>query len=299
MTTIREVSDRLLRTILTPPDFQYAQVRLGADITTETQTEIVVGDFTIPEDEYLLRQGSLIEAREELMRVVKWDTVARLLTVTRGEYSTPVSTYTQPLLLNLNPAYPLYSIFEAVRDNITQLYPRLWTVRSDSVVSIGSNVFAATDDLMVSVIETYPNDGSAPIDMDARIVDYHPRAGGRAIITNQNIGQMWIRYRRRMGVATSMDDTLSDLGVEDVWSNVVMVGAAADLFVGRDLPQSQVEWVSAVLQAENIRVGTRLSISGGLAQYRTILIDRFSAEMRAEESYGVKVHMNSAFTQVT
>ncbi len=298
-TTVREIVDRLLRTTLTPPDAQYAQVALSAPITDSVTTNINVGAFTISEDENLLRQGSLIEAGEELMRIVEWNPITRTLTVNRGEYSTPATTHPTPLLLNLNPTYPMRSVFEAVRDNIIQLYPRLWTVRADSVVSVGDRVFVAPDPLCVAVIETYIGaNGESPIDMDTRVVDYHPSAGGRALITNQHLDQMWVRYRRRMGVATSMDDTLESLGVEDVWSVVVMVGAAADLFVGRDIPQAQSKWISGVLEAENIRVGSRLSIAGGLAQYRNILIERLSSEMKAEESSGTKVHMNSPFQTV-
>jgi len=47
-----------------------------------------------------------------------------------------------------------------------------------------------------------------------------------------------------------------------------------------------------VLEAENIRVGTRMSIAGGLRQYRNMLIDDFAKEMRAE--YKPKVRMREA-----
>jgi len=296
--TLREVANRLLRTVLTPPDYQYAQVRLGAPVTSETVESIMLGAFTISEDENLLRQGSLLELGEELVRVVEYDTVTKTVTVTRGEYSTPTSTYDTPMLINLNPSYPMQSVFEALRDNVTTLYPRLWTVRSDALTAVSGSVFAVPDPLTVAIVETYPNEGSSRVDVDARVVDFHPLAGGRAILTNVPVSNMWVRYRRRMAVATSLDDTLDELGVEDVWAQVVMFGAAADLMAGRDVSAAQTEWVGQVLQAENIRVGTRLSISGGLAQYRDILIDRFSKEMKAEESNQVKVHMNDPFTQV-
>ena len=236
MTTLQEVADRLLRTTLTPPDFQYAQVRLGANVTSETVTTVQLGAFTILEDTNLLRQGSLLEFDQELMRVVSYDEVTKIVTVTRGVYSTPTSTYSTPFLINLNPSYPMHSIFEALRDNITTLYPRLWTVRSDSLTAVGDTIFPVSDQLTVAVVETYPNEGMTPLDVDARVVDYHPLAGGRAIITNVPVSNMWVRYRRRMGVATELTDTLDELGVEDVWAQVVMVGAAADLMAGTARP---------------------------------------------------------------
>jgi hypothetical protein len=95
-----------------------------------------------------------------------------------------------------------------------------------------------------------------------------------------------------MGNVTSESQTLEEIGMDARWVGIVMVGAAADLFAGRDLPASQVEWVSAVLQAENIEVGTRASLSVGLARYRQLLLERAQAEMQAE--YKIVVEQNQA-----
>ncbi len=100
-----------------------------------------------------------------------------------------------------------------------------------------------------------------------------------------------------MGVPTSESDRLEDLGVDPRWAQIVVVGAAADLLVGRDVPQARTEWVQAVLEAENIRVGSRMSIAGGLRQYRNMLIQDAQAEMKAE--YRPRVNIRTAINQVT
>ena len=97
-----------------------------------------------------------------------------------------------------------------------------------------------------------------------------------------------------MGSATAESDVIADLGVDERWVNIVMIGAAATLFAGRDIPAANTEWVSATLEAENIRVGSRLSIAGGLRQYRNQLLSDASKEMKAEDSQKVKVHMNTS-----
>jgi hypothetical protein len=130
--------------------------------------------------------------------------------------------------------------------------------------------------------------------VEGRIVSYHPLTGARALLTGGNSGVIWMRYRKRMGVAESEADVLADLGVEDSWINIVMMGAAATLMAGRDVPASQTEWIAATLEAENISVGTRMSIAGGLRQYRNILLNDASAEMKAEDSQKVKVHMKTS-----
>lgn len=298
MTTVQALSDRLFRTWLTPPDAQYAQVSLLLDVAADA-TELALGQFTIVEDENLLRQGSIVEVDRELYRVTGYNDVDKVVTVIPGEYGTESVAHTAGTMINLAPTYTQQDVFLAIRDNIIQLYPRLYTVNTESLASVSGSVFPIKDDLIVEVIEAWADQGQQDINFDARVVDYHPQASGRAIITNRPIGVGWFRYRRRMAVAQSPTDTLESLGMDSVWSLIVMVGAAADLFAGRDLPASQVEWVGSVLQAESIPVGTRSSLSVGLARYRELLIDRFSKEMRAEDANTIKVHQQSAFGTVT
>lgn len=296
--TVASIMDRLFQTYLTPPDDQYAQVRLGSDITSTTVETILIGSFTIPEDEALLRQGSIIEANQELMRVVSYDQVAGSIDVTRGEYGTIPTTHTTPLLMNLNPPYTRAAVFEAVADNIILLYPRLFTVATEYLGSVSGSVYPVNDDLAVQVLAAWVDGWNSNTDMSAEIVDYHAMAGGRAIITNHPAGgSLWFRYRRRMGKAIAETDVLSDLGVDERWVNIVMTGAAADMIVGRDIPAAQTEWIKSVLEAENISVGTRMSLGGGLRQYRTMLLDAAANEMRAE--YTPKIRMRNPMKSIT
>ena len=295
--TVESVIDRLLQTWLTPPDDQYAQVRLAQDVTDTTVQTILLGPFTIPDDQALLRQGSILELDEELVRVVEYDPVASSVLVTRGEYGTVPATHVTPLLINLNPPYTRAAIFEAVADNIILLYPKLFTVKEAYLGSVGDNIFPVNDDLAVQVLSAWVDGWTNNTDISAEVVDYHPMAAGRAIITTHPAGgSMWFRYRRRMAKATSEDDLLTDLGVDERWVNIIMTGAAADMFVGKDIPASQTEWVTSVLEAESIRVGTRLSISGGLRQYRKLLLDDAANEMRAE--YTPKIRMRNPMKSI-
>ena len=287
--TVGSIIDRMFVTILTPPDAQYAQVRLGADIVA-TDTTIPVGDFTVREDEALLRQGSILELDEELVRVVSYDSQASTALVTRGEYGTVPTDHIVPLLMNLNPPYTRASVFEAVADNIITLYPKLFTVSQQYISTVSAGIFPLTDNLGVEVLSAWADGWTGSTDIMAEIVDFHQLTGGRSIITNHaTAGSLWFRYRRRMGKATSEADTLADLGVDERWVRIIMFGVAADLFAGRDVTAAQTEWVKSVLEAENIRVGARMSIAGGLYQLRNMLLVDAQSEMKAE--YKTKVHM--------
>lgn len=296
MSNLTAVIDRLLVTYLTPANDQEIQVRLGSGVDDTTQT-IPLGGFTIPEDEALLRQGSILELERELVRVVEYDDLASAVTVTRGEYSTTPTPHTTPLLMALNPQFTRNSVFDAVADNIITLYPKLFTTDVQYLSTVSAGVYPINDDLAVELLSAWVDGWTGSTDVHGEIIDYHPLAGGRAIILNHPTGgSMWMRYRRRMARATSELDTLDDLGVDERWVNIIMAGAAADLLAGKDISASETEWVKSVLEAENIQVGTRMSIAGGLRQYRNMLLDDASAEMRAE--YKPKVRMRNPMKSI-
>lgn len=296
--TVGYIIDRLFQLWLTPPDDQDAQVRLGANVTDTVTDTILLGGFTIPEDEELLRQGSILELERELVRVVSYDDIAGSVTVTRGEYGTTPAVHNTPLLMSLNPPYTRHAVFEAVADNMISLYPKLFTVSQEYLSTVSAGIFPINDELAVEVLTAWGDGWTGSTDIHAEVVDFHQLTGGRAIITNHaTAGSLWFRYRRRMAKATSEDDLLADLGVDERWAVVVMVGAAADLMAGKDIPATRTEWVKSVLEAENIRVGTRMSIAGGLRQYRNMLLEDFSAEMKAE--YKMKIRMRPPMKSIT
>ena len=296
--TMGNVIDRLYVQYLTPPDDQSIQVRLAAAITDDTTTTITLGGFTVPEDEALLRQGSILEIDQELVRVVVYDDQMSQVTVTRGEYGTTPTTHAIPKLMQLNPPYTRFAVFQAVADNMITLYPKLFTTRQEYITTVSNGVYPVADELCVEVLSAWGEGWSGNTDISAEVVDFHQLTGGRSIITNRDYGgSLWFRYRRRMNKATDESDTLEELGVDERWVNIVMAGAAADLIVGRDIPASQTEWVKNVLEAESIRVGTRMSIGGGLRQYRNLLLDDASNEMKAE--YKPKIHMRNPARTVT
>lgn len=292
--TVGSVIERLYRQYLTPPDDQGIQVRLGSAITDDTSETITLGGFTIPEDEALLRQGSILEIDQELVRVVTYDDATGSVTVTRGEFGTTPTSHTIPKLMQLNPPFNRASVFETVADNIITLYPKLFTTGQEYIPSLSNGVYPAGDDLAVEVLSVWGEGWSGTTDIHAEVVDFHQLTGGRSFVVASGgmAGPLWFRYRRRMDKATSEDDKLKDLGVDERWVNIIMTGAAADLLVGRDIPAAQTEWVKNVLEAESIRVGTRMSIGGGLRQYRNLLLTDAAAEMRGE--YKPKVRMRSA-----
>ena len=199
--------------------------------------------------------------------------------------------------MNLNPPYSRATVFEAVADNIITLYPSLFTTSEEYITQVGPGIFPMYDNLAVELLTAWGDAWVSDTDIQGTIVDFHQLTGGRTLLINQaTAGSMWVRYRRRMGKAQAETDTLSELGVDERWVNIVMAGAAGDLFMGRDIPAARTEWVKSVLESENIPVGTRSSIAGTLRRYRSALIYDAMKEMKAE--YRTKVRMRPAMKQI-
>ena len=290
--TVGAIIDRLYRTYLYPPDARPAQCFLNGALD-DSATTFALDNFVLPEDEELMATGVVLEIESELIQIITYDTLTTTATlVQRAIMGTTAVAHADDSSVILSPTFSRLSVFEAVADNILTLYPRLYTVTTGSVVPVSGNIAAMDDVLAVEVVEVW--DGiSSTTDIDARIVDYSAAVGGRALFTNMRSGQVWVRYRRRFGdvgaETTGEDTTLATLGLEERWVNIVMIGVLGDLFAGRDVPASITRWVSAVIEAETIPVGTRSSLARQMVQYRDHLITQAQKEMRAE--YKSKVHM--------
>jgi hypothetical protein len=294
MTTVGAVIDRLFLQTLTPPDSQPAMFALDGAISS-SDTTLSIGSFAVPEDAALLRQGVVLDVGLESMRVVSYSLGASTMEVEREIYSTTAVAHDEGDQIIMSPVFARSTVFQAVADSITTLYPALTSTDTENFVSVGNGIFPIVNDLAVEVIEIWEGGmGEDLISVEGRFVSFHPLVGGRALLAETGSGIVWCRYRKRMGVALSEDDLIDDLGVDDRWVNIVLAGAAADLMSGKDVPAVHTEWVSATLEAENIRVGTRMSIAGGLRQYRNILLMDAANEMVAEDSQKIKVHMNTA-----
>jgi hypothetical protein len=296
MTTVGDLINRLYRTWLYPPNRQPATSVLASSMTTADPDTLALTAFVVPEDEQLMRVGSIMEVGSELMRVESWDTATLTGTVSRGKYGTTPTVHASGADMILGPPYPRQTVFEMVGDQIQSLYPRLYTVDVALLTETAVGVAAIEDNLATEVIELWLDNQTHMPDFNGRIVEYHPSVAGRALLMNRSAGSVWMRYRRRMARPTTEADELkADCGVEDMWAIIIMAGVAADLFAGADLSESHVEWVQSVLQAENISVGTRAGLSGALLQYRDLKLREAQKEMRGEDANKIRVHRRSPY----
>lgn len=273
------VVDATFRRYLEPPDFQPAMGFLRQGMVAEE--ELKIGNFSLPEDEQLLRVGVVLEVGTELMRVVAYDQATRTASIRRGQLGTLIAIHFEGDPVKISPTFPRMDVIEAVGSYIPLLTPPLFTVNVIHASQVFPQVAILDDELAVSIIDVRCEGQMFSGQQYTQLVEHHPQTGTRAVILPQIDGDVWIRYRRRT-VAPSGDQgehtLLTELGMEPVWAPAVMAGAAGEMMMGRDIPRTQTEWVGQVLESQGVSVGKRQELAIGLLNYRELLIEEFKRE---------------------
>jgi len=292
MTTIGTVIDRVFRQYLEPPSRQPATCYTSTALDS-SQTDVTLVDFEVPEDEDLLRMGTTLELGSEIVKVQTYTSTSGATVIRREQLGTAAATHASGTAVKLAPEYTRMDALSAAIENMMVLGAKLYTVRTDYLDF--TDGAASINDLAVSVVRFRP-DGQPNQDLGelVEIVDYHPAIGGRAAVMPYN-APGYLTYRCRLGVPTDETTTLDSLGMEAVWVPALMVGIAADMMVGRDIPEAQYEWISQAIEAENVKYGSRLQLAGSLKGYQRLLISEYVTEMNRE--YRPTVRMLNPFAQ--
>ena len=156
MAAVSTLVDRIYRDFLNKPDDLSAFSRLDGAISSTTSTSVVyeAGLFS-SEEENLLGSGALIEIDQELMLVTAANTSTRTLTVSRGYAGTTAATHADETNIFINPTFPRKSVYDAVSDNISRLYPSLYNVTTTNVTSNSTyqEVPASTVEVLTSYVQ--------------------------------------------------------------------------------------------------------------------------------------------------
>ena len=129
--TIGDLIDRVYREYLEPVDKVESYSYLTGGITDTTTTTIgYANDMFSTEEEDALDAGAIIEVNQELMFSKALNTVTNEITVERGARGTTATTHDAGDVIKIAPAFPRKNVFEAVSDQIKNLYPTLFAVET-------------------------------------------------------------------------------------------------------------------------------------------------------------------------
>ena len=285
MAAVSTLVDRIYRDFFNKPDDLAAFSRLDGAIT-DSATSLTYEDglFSV-EEENLLEAGALVEINQELMLVTDANPSTRVLTVSRGYAGTTAAAHSDKDNIFLNPTFPRKSVFDAVSDNISRLYPSLYNVTTTNVVANTTyqEVPASTVEILTSYVQNASGEQytSAGIEL---LRDFPPSSTNTAVqfynTTNGKTVHLVVK-RKFVRPTSETVDLATDCLISDEYEQIVMVGAVADIVGATDIDASTQEFITEKLAAESYPVGSGERLRNALLRLRSLLIDEARGNLRS------------------
>ena len=317
-TNIEGLINRVYREYLEPNDDVQSFTYLTTAIDN-TATSIVYNNTVITsEEEDAMSAGNFIEINRELMLITAIDTASTTLTVMRGARGTDKDSHGINTLIKINPPFPRKNVFDAVADQITNLYPTLYAVETVEATSgtgytlLGSYSSPGTNNYLVTPIKAISQytDWSAGSDQTGltfkgvavEMIDlpnpftYTDSTGTERTITYTSGPDVvhalqfsgiasghtcYVTFKKKFVQPTAETDTLATIGLEDEYEPIIMAGVAAHMLSGRDIPAATTEFVTDQLGTANFPVGAASNIRNGLLSYQATLLEQAKKDLKA------------------
>lgn len=284
---MRELVDRVYRDYLHAGDDQPARVRLASGIDADDVT-VTLDMSLLPVDAYqVLAPGVVVEfARERVLIADVTDDFT--VTMARGWDSTEPAAHDAGAFGIVSPAYGRQSVFDAVADNIVDLYPTLW---GDAAAEI--SVVAGVTEVPADVGHITMFRGSYSggyFTADARLISAFAGAASYlgAVIDAPAGTAGVLLYRSRFPRPEDEDTDLEAIGLRPEWFRIVVVGAAAQLLSGRDVEAVTQEYIDEQLQAESLPPTTPGRIAARLTAFHEHLLERAGRRLIAEQGKQIR-----------
>jgi hypothetical protein len=305
--TIGNLVDRVFREYLEPNDDIQSFTNLRTAITDTTTTTVAYeSDFLTTEEEDAMGSGAFIEINQELMLVLSLNTADETLSVKRGARGTTATTHAETDLIKINPPFIRLNVFNAVKDQIENLYPTLFAVETQTITTANGYVALTGDDdsrivaplKAVSQYQSLSSGNETTVQfrgVSIELIDVPTSITGTGKVVQffgiQTGVDVHCTFKKKFGEISNEDDTLSNIGLETEYEPIIMAGVAAQMIAGKDIPAATTEYISDSIQASVYPVGSSSSIRNSLLQYQQILIQQARKDLRAR--YPEPVSLNS------
>ena len=305
-TTIGNLVDRVFREYLEPMEDIVSYSYITSDITDSDTSIVYDGNLFSVEEEDALDAGAIIEIGQELMYATALNTVTNTITVTRGARGTTATAHTTGDIVKIAPAFPRINVFNAVKDQIENLYPTLYAVEVQTIASAAGYVALTGDDdsrivAPIAAVSQYQTlaDGSETtvqfrgVAMELIDVPTSVAASGKVVqFSGINNGvNVHCTFKKKFGEVSNEASTLADIGLETEYEPIIMAGVAAQMISGKDIPTYTAEYITEQMQITNYPVNSSSNIRNSLLQYQQVLINQARKDLRAR--YPEPVSLNS------
>jgi len=314
--TFGDLVDRVFREYLEPTDniVSYTTITnsdlLDDAVTTgltDTATEVTFnGDLLSVEEEDALDAGTIIEIGQELMLCTDLNAVTNTITVIRGVRGTTAAEHSQGSTLKITPPFARINVFNAIKDQVENLYPTLFAVEVQTLTSAtGWVALEGADDnrivaplKAISQFTTLASGNETTVQfrgVSVELIDVPTSvtSTGKAVQFSgiQTGVPVHVTFKKKFGTVTNESTTLANVGLETEYEPIIMAGVAAQMVAGRDIPTITAEYITQQIAVGNYPVGSSNSLRNSLLQYQQLLVQQARKDLRAR--YPEPVQMNS------
>ena len=326
MANIGNLVDRTFREYLEPMDDLVSYTTLSTGVNDSVTSIVFDGDMLSIEEEDTLDKGTIIEINQELMICTDLNAVTNTITVKRGMKGTTAAAHTAGDLIKISPPFPRKVVFDAVKDQINNLFPTLFAVETQSVVAstgytlLGAHDAPGTNNYLVSILSAISqytdfatgSDSTGTIfqpvtsslvelpnpftftDSDgvSRTITYTTGPSVVHAIQFSSIAQghtVLVTFKKKFIEPTAESDTLTSIGLEPEYEPIIMAGVAAQMIAGKDIPSATTDYITDQLSVSNFPVGSANSVRNSLLQYQQLLVNQARKYLRAKYPEAVSV----------
>lgn len=305
-TTIGNLVDRTFREYLEPMEDIVSYTVLSSGVDSSETSIGFNGDLLSVEEEDALDAGTIIEIGQELMICTELNAVTNSITVTRGVRGTTAAAHSAGDIIKITPPFPRINVFNAVKDQIENLYPTLYAIETQTIASASGYVALTGDDdnrivaplAAVSQYQTLDSGSETTVQfrgvaMELIDVPTTVTASGKVVQFSgiSNGVNVHCTFKKKFGEVTNEASTLSDIGLETEYEAIIMAGVAAQMIAGKDIPTYTADYISDQMAAQNYPINSSSNIRNSLLQYQQVLINQARKDLRAR--YPEPVSLNS------
>ena len=325
-TTIRDLIDRTFREYLEPADELTSYTSVASTLSSAATTLSFDADLLTQEEEDVMDAGTILEIDQELLYCTGLDTTNNVVTVVRGVRGTTADSHDVGAIVKIAPSFTRLAVFEAVKDQINNLFPTLFAVETKELSSstgytlIGSHDAPGDGNYLVSILSAISQYTDFASGSDSTGVSFLPvtcslvelpnpftftDADGvsRTITytTGPNVvhavqfsgiaqGQTaFVTFKKKFIEPTAESNTLVSIGLEPEYEPIIMAGVAAQLMAGKDIPSATTQYITEQMAVSGYPVGSSNSIRNSLLQYQQLLINQARKYLRAKYPESVSV----------
>lgn len=305
-TTIANLVDRVFREYLEPMEDVVSYSYLTSGIDENATTIPYDGDLFSVEEEDALDAGAILEVGQELMFSKELNAVTNEITVQRGARGTTATTHSLGDLIKITPQFPRVNVFNAVKDQIENLYPTLYAVETQTISSaVGYVALVGADDNRIvaplKAVSQYQELDAGNqttvqfrgVAMELIDVPTSVTASGKVVQFSgvSNGVNVHCTFKKKFGEVSLESTTLADIGLETEYEPIIMAGVAAQMIAGKDIPTYTADYITDQMAVTNYPVNSSSNIRNSLLQYQQVLINQARKDLRAR--YPEPVSLNS------